>query len=66
MGGGGGGRAGGWRECSHVMHGRSRMTIDPCIPAMPGRTTSDFHGPGREEGGGGAAVILRFDNILPQ
>ena len=39
------------------MHGRSRMTIDPRIPAMPGRSTSGFHRPGRpclvegEEGG---------------
>ena len=29
------------------MHGRSRMTIDPCIPTMPGRTTSGFHPSGR-------------------
>ena len=25
----------------------SRMTIDPCIPAVPGRNTSGFHRPGR-------------------
>ena len=30
-----------------IMHGRSRMTIDPCIPTMPARSTSGFHGPGR-------------------
>ena len=29
------------------MHGRSRMTIDPRIPTMPGRSTSGFHQPGR-------------------
>ena len=30
--------AGGPSEgCTHVMHRRSRMTIDPCIPTMPGR-----------------------------
>ena len=29
------------------MHGRSRMTIDPCIPTMPGRSSSGFHRPGR-------------------
>ena len=29
------------------MHGRSRMTIDPRIPTMPGRSTSGFHRPGR-------------------
>ena len=29
------------------MHGRSRMTIDSRIPAVPGRTTSGFHQPGR-------------------
>ena len=32
---------------NHVMHGRSRMTIDPRIPAMPGRRSSGFHRPGR-------------------
>ena len=26
-----------------IMHGRSRMTISPRIPTMPGRSTSDFH-----------------------
>ena len=30
-----------------VMHGRSRTTIDPRIPAMPGRSTSGFHRPCR-------------------
>ena len=29
------------------MHGCCRITIDPRIPIMPGRTTSDFHRPGR-------------------
>ena len=29
------------------MHGRSRMTIDPRIPTMPGRSTSGFHPPDR-------------------
>ena len=29
------------------MHGCSRMTIDLCISAMPGRSTSGFHRPGR-------------------
>ena len=33
--------------CTHVMHGRSRMTVDTRIPAMPGRSTSGFHRPGR-------------------
>ena len=33
--------------CTHVMHVRSRMTIYPRIPTMPGRNTSGFHGPGR-------------------
>ena len=27
---------------THVMHGRSRMTIDPRIPPTPGRSTSGF------------------------
>ncbi len=30
-----------------IMHGRSRMTIDPCFHSMPGRSTSGFHLPGR-------------------
>ena len=31
-------------ECTRVMHGlRSRITIDPRIPTMPGRSTSGFH-----------------------
>ena len=29
------------------MHGSSRMTIDPRIPTMPGRSTSGIHRPGR-------------------
>ena len=40
------GRGGGWGECFHFMHGRSRMTIDPRIPTWPGRSTSGFRGPG--------------------
>ena len=28
-------------------HGRSRVSIDPRIPTMPGRSTSGFHPPGR-------------------
>ena len=41
--GGEGGRGGGTR----FVHGRSRMTIDPRIPTMPGRSTWGFHHPGR-------------------
>ena len=33
--------------CAHVMHDCSHMTIDPRIPTMPGRSTFDFHRPGR-------------------
>ena len=30
--------------CAHLMHGRSRMAIDPRIPTLPGRgSTSGFH-----------------------
>ena len=36
---------GGWGLI--IVHGRSRMTIDPRIPTMPGRSTSGFHLPGR-------------------
>ena len=33
--------------CTQFVYGRSRMTIDPRIPTMPGRSTSGFHQPGR-------------------
>ena len=33
--------------CTQGMHGRSRITIDPCIPIMLGWSTSGFHRPGR-------------------
>ena len=39
-----GGQRGG---CTQFAHGRSRMTIDPRILTMPGRSTSGFHQPGR-------------------
>ena len=32
---------------TQFVHGRSRMTIDPRISTMPGRSTSGFHQPGR-------------------
>ena len=34
-------RHGGW--CTQLVHGHNRMTIDPGIPTMPGRSTSGFH-----------------------
>ena len=40
-------RMGGVGECTQFVHGRSRMTIDPRIPTMPGRSMSGFHQPGR-------------------
>ena len=44
-GGGGGGRGGGGRiQC---LHGGSRMTINPRIPTIPGRSTSGLHQPDR-------------------
>ena len=33
---------GGGKERTHVMHSRGRMTIDPRMPTMPGRSTSTF------------------------
>ena len=33
--------------CAQFVHGRSRMTVDPRFPTMPGRSTSGFHQPGR-------------------
>ena len=45
----------GGEGCSQFVHGRSRMTIDPQIPTMPGRSTSGFHQPtGEGRGWGGA------------
>ena len=44
--GGSGGEAGGegfGGGVLDVMHGRSRMTVDPRIPAQPERSTSGFH-----------------------
>ena len=32
---------------TRFMHGRSRMTVDPRTPTMPGRSASGFHRPGR-------------------
>ena len=43
--GGTGGRGGGGGD-TQVVHCRSRVTTDPRIPAMPGRSTSGFHQPG--------------------
>ena len=34
------------RHVLDLMHGRSRVTIDPRAPTMPGRSTSGFHQPG--------------------
>ena len=36
-----------WAGCTQFVHGRSRMTIGPRIPTMPGRSTSGFRQPGR-------------------
>ena len=41
----------GARGGTHVMHGRSRMAIDPRIPPMLGRSSPGFHGPGMRWGG---------------
>ena len=43
----GGGKGVGRGGRTQFVHGRSRMTIDPRIPTMPGRSTSGFHQPGR-------------------
>ena len=37
----------GWGGCTLFVHGRSRVTIDPRIPTMPGRRMSGVHQPGR-------------------
>ena len=46
-GGGGGGRGLGGGVGTQFVDGRSRMTIEPRIPTMQGRSTSGFHQPGR-------------------
>ena len=33
--------------CTHAMRGRSRVSMDPRIPIMPGRSTSGYRRPGR-------------------
>ena len=33
--------------CAEFVHGRTRMTTDPHIPTLPGRSTPGFHQPGR-------------------
>ena len=43
---------GGGGRCTQFVHGRSRMTIDPRILTMPGRSTSGFHQSGKGGGGG--------------
>ena len=44
-GGRGRGARGGGRAVKSCMAVHSRMTIDPRIPTMPGRSTSGFHRP---------------------
>ena len=39
--------------CTRFVHGRSRTTVDPRIPTIPGRSTSGFHHRGSMEGWGG-------------
>ena len=39
---------GGGRGVLDIIRGRSRMTIDPGLPTMPGRSTSGFHQLGRQ------------------
>ena len=34
-------------RCTQFVHGRSRMIIDPRTLTVPGRSTWDFHQPGR-------------------
>ena len=55
-----------------IMHGRSRKTIDPRIPTMPGRSTSGFHRQAdtastkREAPGGVRRVARSVSCILPR
>ena len=58
------GQGEGGRGCTLFVHSRSRMTIDPRIPTMPGRSTSGFHQLGRhclhqaQSGRGGVKPIF--------
>ena len=47
-------------EGTQFMHSCRLKTIDPRIPTMRGRTTSDFHRPSRHRVGGGACTQLQF------
>ena len=60
----GGGRRDRWEDGGGGKNGRSRMTTDPRIPTMPGRSTSGFHRPGRRwrKGGGGELAPLGRKN----
>ena len=51
---------GGGRSVLQCVHGRGRMPVDPLIPTIPGRSTSDFHQPGRHclHQGEGAGVLI--------
>ena len=42
------------------MHGRSRLTIDPRIPTMPGRSTSGFHRPDIAPSAGGGVLVCKM------
>ena len=44
---GGGAKVG----CTQFVHSRIRMTIDPRIPTMPGRSASGFYQPSRAKEG---------------
>ena len=47
---------GGAGGCTHVLHGRSRLTIDSRIPTMSGGGGGGFLGGGG--GGGGVSMVL--------
>ena len=58
------------RECTHVMHGRGCIAIDPRNPAILGRRTSGFHRPPgriwlrRVEGGEHACAFFVFAGFI--
>ena len=54
------------RDVLDIMHGRSRMAIDPRIPTIPGRSMSGFHRPGRQTllAQGWEGVCVMFPHLI--
>ena len=53
-----------WEGVLIVVRGHTRMTIDPLIPRMPGRSKSGFHRPGRHALLSGRSIEAHMLRIL--